>query len=304
MTFLVPALLLALPLAALPVIIHLIHLYRRRQVKWAAILPRAQAATKSMRTFRPTALAARVSVESVTDLHSGLSSRSSAAREVPMAPASADLFWPFFSMMSASCSATTRFKAASSTSCWIPSSFRKSPRLLPRCGFFFLAVLDVGMFAFQGQRPVLRGCFLRFLDEAVQQDDLLVMHKKERSGDACRQPTAHLPEAVAKAVHERHAQRPAILKHLQIFADQPALVGVQLLQPLPHRLIPAGSAEEDHRQRTFSSHKANGINCDTSSKDNLIRTTGIDYHRVKLSEIYDDVLAKFLLSRVQKKGGR
>ena len=38
MTFLVPALLLALPLAALPVIIHLIHLYRRRQVKWAAMM--------------------------------------------------------------------------------------------------------------------------------------------------------------------------------------------------------------------------------------------------------------------------
>ncbi len=38
MTFLVPALLLALPLAALPVVIHLIHLYRRRQVKWAAMM--------------------------------------------------------------------------------------------------------------------------------------------------------------------------------------------------------------------------------------------------------------------------
>lgn len=38
MTFLVPALLFALPLAALPVIIHLIHLYRRRQVKWAAMM--------------------------------------------------------------------------------------------------------------------------------------------------------------------------------------------------------------------------------------------------------------------------
>ena len=38
MTFLAPALLLALPLAALPVIIHLIHLYRRRQVKWAAMM--------------------------------------------------------------------------------------------------------------------------------------------------------------------------------------------------------------------------------------------------------------------------
>src|SRR3954463_10702552 len=38
MTFLVPSLLIALPLALLPVIIHLIHLYRRRQVKWAAMM--------------------------------------------------------------------------------------------------------------------------------------------------------------------------------------------------------------------------------------------------------------------------
>src|SRR4051812_16774804 len=38
MTFLQPALLYAAPLAALPVIIHLIHLYRRRQVKWAAMM--------------------------------------------------------------------------------------------------------------------------------------------------------------------------------------------------------------------------------------------------------------------------
>ncbi len=38
MTFLAPTLLFALPLAALPVIIHLIHLYRRRQVKWAAMM--------------------------------------------------------------------------------------------------------------------------------------------------------------------------------------------------------------------------------------------------------------------------
>lgn len=38
MTFLAPALLFALPLALLPVVIHLIHLYRRRQVKWAAMM--------------------------------------------------------------------------------------------------------------------------------------------------------------------------------------------------------------------------------------------------------------------------
>ena len=38
MTFLVPWLLYALPLAALPVVVHLIHLYRRRQVRWAAMI--------------------------------------------------------------------------------------------------------------------------------------------------------------------------------------------------------------------------------------------------------------------------
>ena len=38
MTLLQPAILFALPLAALPIIIHLIHYYRRRQVKWAAMM--------------------------------------------------------------------------------------------------------------------------------------------------------------------------------------------------------------------------------------------------------------------------
>jgi uncharacterized protein (DUF58 family) len=38
--------------------------------------------------------------------------------------------------------------------------------------------------------------------------------------------------------------------------------------------------------------------------DDLVRTTGIDYHRVKMHEAYDDVLAKFLLGRTPKKGGR
>jgi hypothetical protein len=38
--------------------------------------------------------------------------------------------------------------------------------------------------------------------------------------------------------------------------------------------------------------------------DEVVRTTGIDYHRVKLHEAYDEVLAKFLLSRAPKKGGR
>jgi len=38
--------------------------------------------------------------------------------------------------------------------------------------------------------------------------------------------------------------------------------------------------------------------------DEIIRTTTIDYHRVKLDEDYADVLARFLLSRTPKKSGR
>jgi hypothetical protein len=38
MTFLQPLMLMALPVAALPIIIHLIHLFRRRQIKWAAMI--------------------------------------------------------------------------------------------------------------------------------------------------------------------------------------------------------------------------------------------------------------------------
>ena len=54
MTFLQPLLLYGLPLAALPVIIHLVHLYRRRQVKWAAMifLHAAQRMSKGLSRLR------------------------------------------------------------------------------------------------------------------------------------------------------------------------------------------------------------------------------------------------------------
>jgi uncharacterized protein (DUF58 family) len=38
--------------------------------------------------------------------------------------------------------------------------------------------------------------------------------------------------------------------------------------------------------------------------DELVRTTGVDYHRVKMDERYDDVLARFLLGRTPKRGSR
>jgi uncharacterized protein (DUF58 family) len=38
--------------------------------------------------------------------------------------------------------------------------------------------------------------------------------------------------------------------------------------------------------------------------DELVRTTGIDYQRVKMHERYDDVLVRFLLGRTPKRGSR
>ena len=38
--------------------------------------------------------------------------------------------------------------------------------------------------------------------------------------------------------------------------------------------------------------------------DELVRTTGMDYHRVKMDDRYDDVLARFLLGRTPKRGSR
>ncbi len=41
-----------------------------------------------------------------------------------------------------------------------------------------------------------------------------------------------------------------------------------------------------------------------ASMDEIVRTTAIDYHRVLLSEPYDEVLARFLLRRTPKRGSR
>ncbi len=38
--------------------------------------------------------------------------------------------------------------------------------------------------------------------------------------------------------------------------------------------------------------------------DEVVRVTGVDYHRVKMHERYDDVLVRFLLGRTPKRSGR
>ena len=38
--------------------------------------------------------------------------------------------------------------------------------------------------------------------------------------------------------------------------------------------------------------------------DELVRTTAMDYHRVKMHEPYDEVLVRFLLGRTPKRAAR
>ena len=257
MTFLAPILLLGLPLAALPVIIHLIRLHRRH----------SYAGTNSMRTRRPRAFAARVRVVSVTDLHSGSSNRSTAALDVPIISAIWDFLTLRFFMRSASFMAVTRLSAVISTSARMSSSSRNSLRVLPRWGFF-LAVLRVFIFSLQGQRLVLYRCFLSLLDESMNEDDFLIMDEKECPGYPRRQARTHFPESIPKAPHKRHTQWPTILQRHEIFSDSPAFVGRQSLEPFSHRLVARRGSEKDNGQGSVCGHDLKCIYFDTLGKLN------------------------------------
>jgi hypothetical protein len=226
-----------------------------------------QAATKSTFTRRPNAFAARERVCSVTAVLSGSSKRSKAAREVPILRAISDLLICRFVMRSASFSASVRFKAASSTSSRMPSARRKSSRLLPRWGFSCLAVLRVGIFSFQGQRPVLRWGFLSLLDESMHKDDFLEVNKKQ---SAC-ESRSHLPQAISKMIHERHPEGPAELHCFQVLADSAPFVGRKRLQPCAKGLIATRGLEEYYGQRSILRHTSECINSDTPAKRNLRR---------------------------------
>jgi hypothetical protein len=227
-----------------------------------------QAATKSTFTRRPNAFAARDRVCSVTAVLSGSSKRSRAAREVPILRAISDLLRCLLVIRSESFRASARLSAASSTSSRIPSPRRKSSRLLPRCGFC-LWVFCVGIFSFKGQRPLLRWSFLGFLDEAVDKNDFLVVYKEERSSGACGQARPHLPQAVSKAVHQRHAEWPAKLYSFQILTDGPALALGQGFEPLAYRFVAARGSKEEDAQWTLGMHKMYCIIFDTVAKLNF-----------------------------------
>ncbi len=120
------------------------NILRRSGAKWGTCCKRRvstnaglQTGTRSILILRPNALAARLSVERVTDVFAGSSNRSSEAREVRIRFAMVAFCIRFSCISSATFNANARLSAASSTFSRIPSSMRKSSSVLPSCGFLF-----------------------------------------------------------------------------------------------------------------------------------------------------------------------
>lgn len=177
------------------------------------------AGTNSIFSFRPRERATLLRVVSVTDVLFGSSIRLIAARDVRMSAARVDLLKSPFSMRSATSKASARFKAAASTSSRTPSSLRKLRKLLPRCLFLLFAVLDVGIFSLQSQGSVFRWSFPRFLDEAMKENQFVLVDKKENARNSPGQPGPNLPKVGPEIVHERHAQRPSKLYGHEVLTE-------------------------------------------------------------------------------------
>jgi hypothetical protein len=113
--------------------------------RWAWLIIRGYryAGTNSIFTLRPSDLAARLSVASVTDVFSGSSNRWIAARDVRIRAAIALLFIRCRLIKSCTFSATARLRAAACTSSCRPWFFRKLSKLLPLCLFFFFLVFTL-----------------------------------------------------------------------------------------------------------------------------------------------------------------
>lgn len=91
-------------------------------------------------TVLPTALAAFINVSSWMDRLFGSSTRSSCERLVAMRCAMLTLLSFPLCMESISCSANARLRARACTSSKMPSSLRKSSKLLPVCGLTLVAL--------------------------------------------------------------------------------------------------------------------------------------------------------------------
>jgi hypothetical protein len=99
------------------------------------------------------------------------------------------------------------------------------------------------------QLEVGLGRLAGLLDEAVHDANAVLIDKEQNPCRAvARQVRPHLPEALPQAPAHRHADGPLLLHAQQIGADRLAILRIEVLQPLAHRLMASLAAVEEHGQ--------------------------------------------------------
>ena len=63
-------------------------------------------------------------------------------------------------------------------------------------------------------------CFLSFLDEGMQQHHRPALQAEKHPGHSIFQSRTEFPQAVAQALHQRRADRPAVLQLEHVIADR------------------------------------------------------------------------------------
>ncbi len=113
-----------------------------------------------------------------------------------------------------------------------------------------LGVQELGL-SFACQIQFAFRCGPGFLDNAVQQDDFFTDDDEEDPDDAVVQRAADFPEAAAKGIHQRLADRPCPLDGEDVGTNGFPLFARQCAEPLPDRFVFCQSAEENDAERAL-----------------------------------------------------
>src|SRR3990172_8149904 len=120
-------------------------------------------------------------------------------------------------------------------------------------GFFIVAL------SLSGQLEFRDGSGAGLLDEAVEENDGLVVDKEQGAGDAGWQARADLPESPAKRADERETKWPAKLCRKDVDPDLLPFGRRQAFQPFANRFVAGGRAKENARKRTQFRHAPQSV---------------------------------------------
>src|SRR4029077_16478965 len=106
---------------------------------------------------------------------------------------------------------------------------------------------------------IASGRLPRFLDEAVERDNSVLLNAEQDTRDpVSRKIAPHLPQPVAQRTAQPHPDRPVMLNPHQVLPEAIAVGLGKPAQPIAHYLAAARRSVEDHRQlaRRINRHPA------------------------------------------------